>query len=367
MRIVFLVNGELGSAMDVRAREFFKRLRSEMEISIFNRGSDKLTSIRLFVEALSRTKPDLCYVFDMAYSGVIAAAIHRLRSGCPVIVDTGDAITDLAKLSGSRGRIGIFLTAMLEKLSYWISSHMVVRSHPHQDLLRSRGIESSVIPDGVDTKQFKPQVDPDLRRELGLEGITTIGLLGSIVWNDRWQMCYGWDLVETLKLMPGQPVKGVVIGDGSGLGQLKRMASDAGVSDRMIFLGRQPYDRLPKLLSLFDICLSTQTDDAAGRVRTTGKLPLYLASGRFVLSSQVGEAARILPPEMLVRYDGTKDLAYPARLSERVSKLMEIRSGDFTPSASLAQLAFDNFDYGILALRLRQTITAISARLHQSS
>jgi hypothetical protein len=49
-----------------------------------------------------------------------------------------------------------------------------------------------------------------------------------------------------------------------------------------------------------DICLSTQTNDVVGWVRTTGKLPLYLAAGRYVLASRVGEAARVLPEEMLV-------------------------------------------------------------------
>ena len=31
-------------------------------------------------------------------------------------------------------------------------------------------------------------------------------------------------------------------------------------------------------------------------------MPLYLAAGRFVLASRVGEAARVLPPEMLVEF-----------------------------------------------------------------
>lgn len=360
MRLVFLVNGGPGSAMDVRAREFARRLPEDMETGIFNRSENKVASIREFEEILRKSRPDLCYVFDMAFSGVIAAGIHQMQTGCPVIVDTGDAITDLARLSGSRGRVGIWLTDRLERMSYRISRRIVVRSHPHQDVLAERGVASTVIPDGVDTKQFSPRLDPELRRELGLEGWTTIGLLGSIVWNERWKMCYGWDLVETLKLLRNYPVKGVIVGDGSGLPHLQQMAADYGVADRLLLLGRRPYEELPRLLSAFDICLSTQTDDAAGRVRTTGKLPLYLAAGRYILASQVGEAARILPREMLVPYEGTKDLNYPLRLSERIAALVE--SGKFEPDETLAALAYQHFDYGVLTERLRQTILATTTQ-----
>ena len=72
----------------------------------------------------------------------------------------------------------------------------------------------------------------------------------------------------------------------------------------MEFAGQVPYAELPGWLHRMDICLSTQTNDVVGWVRTTGKLPLYLAAGRFVLASRVGEAARVLPEEMLVDGEG---------------------------------------------------------------
>ena len=94
-----------------------------------------------------------------------------------------------------------------------------------------------------------------------------------------------------------------------------------GVEDRIVFAGRRPLAELPEILSACDVCLSTQTNDIPGNVRTTGKLPLYLACGRYVLASRVGEAARVLPGEMLVPYEGTVDKEYPSRLAERVRAL----------------------------------------------
>src|SRR5439155_17871072 len=108
-------------------------------------------------------------------------------------------------------------------------------------------------------------------------------------------------------------VKGVVIGDGSGLPILRARCREYGIEDRVLFLGRLPYEELPRYLGLIDVCLSTQTNDLVGQVRTTGKLPLYLAAGRYVLASRVGEAARVLDADMLVDHDGQVDTGYPQR------------------------------------------------------
>ena len=91
----------------------------------------------------------------------------------------------------------------------------------------------------------------------------------------------------------------------------------------MVFTGRVNYDELPRYLNLMDVCISTQSNDPVGQVRTSGKLPLYLACGRFVLATDVGEAARVLPREMLVTYNGANDPDYPARLVERLRELLE--------------------------------------------
>jgi len=197
-----------------------------------------------------------------------------------------------------------------------------------------------------------------LRRRYNLEGFTTIGLLGSLIWNSRWQMCYGWEMVELIDRLRDLPVKGLIIGDGSGLGELKAQVAARGLEDRIAFLGRVAYDQLSPLLNLMDICLSTQTNDLAGQVRTTGKLPLYLACGRFVLASAVGEATRVLPNEMLVNYYGTKDMDYPARLAARVLPLLE-NSGRLQQREPSVSIARAQFDYAVLAARLRTLLHSL--------
>lgn len=345
--------------MGIRARSFEERLRDEFNVQLAYRATNKVLSIWDFFRFLTRLRPHVCYVFDMSFSGVIAAGVYRLLSRCRVVVDTGDAIYELSKSTGNRGALGLWLTRLLERYAFAISDRLVVRSHPHQELLARKGILASVVPDGVDTGQFFPRDEAQLRGELGLDGCTVIGLVGSLVWSPRWQMCYGSELVEVIDRLGDLPVKGLIVGDGSGMAELQKQILARGLEQRILFAGRLPYDQLPRYLNIMDICLSTQTNDVAGQVRTTGKLPLYLACGRFVMASEVGEAARVLPPAMLVPYHGTKDDQYGARLSERIRSLLQHPPN--RPSAGIVAIANQHFEYGVLAARIRDTLHGLLA------
>jgi glycosyltransferase involved in cell wall biosynthesis len=358
MRLVFLVNGSPGSAMGVRARSFAERLRGEFEITILYRPANKILAILENVVGLVGARPALCWIFDMGFSGVLAAGFYRMFSRCRVVVDTGDAIYELARSIGTRSRLGVWLTKLLEQYSFAISDGVVVRSHPHQELLARQDVEADAIPDGVDLNQFQVQPAEDLRRSLGLDGAVVVGILGSLIWNDRFETCYGAEVIEVVHQLRDKPVKGLVIGDGNGLERLKARCAALGITDRMVFTGRVNYDELPRYLNLMDVCISTQSNDPVGQVRTSGKLPLYLACGRFVLATEVGEAARVLPPEMLVTYNGANDPQYPARLVERMRELLDQPGRLRQPALSVA-IARQHFDYDDLARRVGRTIRRV--------
>lgn len=342
-----------------RAQAFMNRLSDGVSAAIMYREAGRVASIGKFVRFLRVERPDLTYVMDMGYSAVIAAALYRMASGNRVIVDTGDAIHELARSMG-RAPLGIALTGALENFGLRRFDSVVVRGTRHGELLASRGIAATVIPDGVETELFYPRNADALRERLGLGGVMTIGLVGSSVWSSRLGICYGWDLVEVIHELRDLPVKGVLIGDGSGIEHLKKRAEELGLGERMVFVGRLPYDQLPDYLSALDVCLSTQTNDLPGQVRTTGKLPLYLASGRYILASRVGEAELVLPEEMLVRYDGVVDRTYPMRLADRVRALLDDPHRLEEGKKGIA-IARERFDYRLLAARVNKLIDELLA------
>jgi Glycosyl transferases group 1 len=346
--------------MAERARAFASRLAPAWSASIICRRGSRVESARRFRSVLVDQQPTVTYAMDMGVDAVTAAAWHRVSSGTRLVVDTGDAITALARSSGLRGPVGRLATAGVEETALRISDHVVVRGSHHRELLAARGVASTFVPDGVDLQRFKPVDGSALRQRLGLQDTLIVGLVGSSVWSPRLGLAYGWDLVELLALTRDLPVRGLLIGDGSGLERLAGRARELGVADRLVLAGRQPLADLPTWLAACDVCLSTQTNDTPGRVRTTGKLPLYLATGRYILASNVGEAARVLPEEMLVPYDGTIDRAYPVRLANRVRQLMA-HPERLARGASGVDLARRHFDYDRLARRLDALFEGLQA------
>ncbi|OLE54013.1 MAG: hypothetical protein AUG51_10340 [Acidobacteria bacterium 13_1_20CM_3_53_8] len=353
--VAFIVNGSYESAMGHRARELAARLADDYRIEIKYRSRRRLGAIIKFLIFLLRTRPKVSYVFDMSYSGVIASYLFKAIFRNVLIVETGDAIYELAKSSGTRGATGLFLTRVLESFSLGVADKVVVRGSLHRDYLLRRKVQAEVLQDGVDTSLFAPRDVCRLREQSGLSEFVTVGVVGSSVWSEKLQMCYGWELVETLRLLKDKPVVGILIGDGSGIAHLKARCRKYGIEDKIKFMGYIPYEQLAEKLNLIDICLSTQTNNLVGQVRTTGKLPLYLAAGRYVLASDVGEAALVLNRDMLVSYDGVKDSGYPQKLAERIRRILD-EPEVIRKSSKNVELAKKYFDYSVLAERMKRII-----------
>jgi glycosyltransferase involved in cell wall biosynthesis len=357
--IAFVVNGAEQSPMGDRARAFATRLADRWPIEVLHRSRGRVGSIVPLARALWARRPEAAWVFDMALAGVLASASVR-PAGTKVVVDTGDAVTALARQGGLRGPVGIGITAALEWFSPRVASALVVRGTEHRALLASKGFDATVIPDGVDVDAFAVLPDGgDVRCKLDLGEALVVGIVGSSMWSAPLGIAYGWDLVEALAHLDGEPVVGLIVGDGTGIPRLQARARELGVSGRIRFVGRQPYAELARYLSACDVCLSTQTNDVVGRVRTTGKLPLYMACGRFVLASRVGEAARVLPDEMLVEYDGTVDRGYPARLAERIRVLARDPSR-LQLARTLPGIARREFSYDVLAARVDEVLRRVT-------
>ena len=354
--IAFVVSGGTESPMSQRAQAFATRLDAYRVHCLFRTGRKGAAAMR-FGRQLRSLRPDLCCVFDHALDGVVATATYCQARRIPWILDSGDDIVALGRAFG-RSAISQSATRWLDRFGEARADHIVVRGRGHAERYQARSISATWIPDGVDVAQFAPVTLPD---EPSASNPLVVGLVGSSRWAGPDRMCYGQDLVDVVcdliqrNSLPF-PVRGVMIGDGTGIPVLQMQLRDRGLEHAVTFLGRRDYGELPALVATMHICLSTQSDDDVGAVRTTGKLPIYLAAGRFILASRVGEAARVLPAEMLVSYDGDFDTAYPARVANHIRELVHANTR-FTNRAECIAIAHSFFDYDVLATRYARLIS----------
>jgi glycosyltransferase involved in cell wall biosynthesis len=343
--ITFIANGGGDSAAAERARRIAQATNHPTQV--VHREHGRIRSIANLVRRSRTARPDLVYCVDLAAVPVATAVLTGRHQR--FVVDTGDYPSAfLAHIDAGRARISA--ARALETLTYRKAEAIVVRGRFHEAVVRERYQgRVEVIPDGVDLDLVQPVVDARLRASLGLADVLTVGIAGHFTWYDKLGGGLGWEVVNALAALPGAPVHAVFIGDGPGLPRLRLLAAQLGVADRVHILGRVPYTEYGRYLGVIDVCILTQTDDPASWVRTTGKLPGYLAAGRYVLASAVGSAVDVLPEEMLIPYDGRWDVQYPMKLADRLRRVVE-RPTMLRAGLGLRAKAED-FDYRVIAAR----------------
>jgi glycosyltransferase involved in cell wall biosynthesis len=359
LKLLFFINGPETGVTALRAKMLAQRLPSDWQIRFNYRPTPKWKGILPFIQSTLQFRPDIIYVMDMAYTGVLAGSISKQLIGCKLVTDTGDVTFELAKSSGSYSPIQLGLIHWIEQIALQQSDCLIVRGSYHKTWLAHQGMTRvEVIPDGIDLATI-PEVKTDsdikqLRNDLGLSNYLVVGLVGSMTWSERHRMCYGWDIIEALAYLKDLPVKGLLVGDGDGRAILEERALQLGVEEQVTFVGKVPYKCLPTYLAAMDVCVSTQSNDLVGMVRTTGKLPLYLACGKYVIATHVGEASRVLPGVgCLLPYEGVRDEQHPIRLANQLKVLLN-QPELLRVSHQARQVAQENFDYKVLTKRVER-------------
>ncbi len=356
-----LVNGPPTSVQGPRARALFGG-----EVPIVYKTGGRIRSIPDMALALRQVKRGWVYCIDLGMPIAFLAALRRsLPPPVRLAYEIGDPMGPLLK-----GQAAAAVRAVADwtdrLLPRW-ADRLVFRgsylAEHFRKLATPRGLPPWLwLPDGADVAAFRPCRDEprigELRRRHGLEGRFVVGIVGNIHHAKHHNLFYGWELAEALALLPAEvPVTGVVVGDGPGRAVLEAARDRRGLGDRLRLVGRVPHEEVPQWMNLFDVGLSTQTDDPVGWGRTTAKLPEYLACGLPVLCSDVGEAHRLLSASgQTLPYHGMRDEGYPARVAAALQRLV---GTDLTPLRHHNRaLALRHFDYAVLRRRLRDFLAA---------
>jgi glycosyltransferase involved in cell wall biosynthesis len=315
----------------------------------------RLRPVRLLVEVFGRGRPSLIYLIDIGASTTIVAVVAWIVR-VDTIADTGDLAFELARTKGGRSRFALGVIYLGERFMVVSARCVVVRGLGHKALLPR---QVTVYAPDVAPNGAAPRVDANLRRSLGLEDRFVVGLVGSLTLAPRLGTVYGWDLVEAIALLPDD-VSALIVGDGDGRDMLETKATSLGVRDRCVFVGRVPSVAAAACIGLMDAAISTQTNNRVGAVRTTGKLPLYLACGCPVLASDVGEARRLLGPlGWTIRYEGIVDAAYPTRLAGMIARWAQDPNGVAMRRRQALEVSAQHFGVELVQARVQEAVESV--------
>lgn len=363
MNILVLVNSNEAGYPARRAAAMLQPWNGHSVECLYRTGTRPGACLRFIQRIRARPAADVVYVMDLGAANTPPALWAAKRLGCRLVLDFGDAPAALSRQMG-RNFLACKYMEKLEARALDAADVIIVRGTYHKRWLEQRGCcKVRFVPDGLHLTELCCDEREAIRAELGLSDALVVGIIGTINYRRASGLCYGWDLMEAMVHVSDQRVKTLVVGGGTGLAYLKSLARQYGVSDRVVFTGMVPPTRVSAYVSAMDICVSTQTNTFAGQVRTPTKLPLYLACGKYVISTDVGTARDILPGiGSLLPYeeDVLRDDAYPKRLAEEINRLAA-QPERIREVHEAAKAAAGQFDYSVLRQRVRRILEELVA------
>lgn len=165
------------------------------------------------------------------------------------------------------------------------ADHVVVLSEISKQDLIDRGVPGAnitVVPNGVDEEYLEKEYDQlSVRAELGLPtDCKLVGTVTSVVPYEGLE-----NLIKSIPHLDGY--KALIVGDGTSLPQLKLLAEELNIQDRVIFAGRQPNADIWKWYASLDVFAVPRIDVEVCRRITPLKALVAQAMGIPVVASDL--------------------------------------------------------------------------------
>ncbi len=279
-----------------------------------------LATWRLTVAAL-HTPADLYHVGKPhPMNGIAGLIASRLRRK-PMLLDCDDFEAGSNRFSGGwQQRI---VAVFEDNLPRQADVVVTVNTRFMESRLEGLGVSPSrivYVPNGVERTRFgdTSQIETTaaaLRKALGLTGHPVVLYAGSLSLANHAVDLLLMAFAELLRDVPGAVL--LLVGGGEDLDLLKRQARDAGLYDRVRFVGRVAPDEVAAYYRLADVSVDPVRDDPASRARSPLKLFESWAMDTPFVTADVGDRAALLgcpPAGGLAVDDSPESLAEQLRI-----------------------------------------------------
>jgi len=260
------------------------------------------------LQVASDIKPDILHAHSPALNAVAALRVGR-KLGIPVVYEIRAFWEDAAVDHGTSREWGVRyrLTRAMETWALRrVDAATTICEGLRAEIL-GRGIPArkvEVIPNAVDIGDFQVggARDADLARQLGLDGKTVLGFIGSF---------YAYEGLNVLldalpSMLAHQPdIRLLLVGGGPQDAALRRQAEALGVTEQVIFTGRVPHGDVQRYYNLVDVLCYPRLKMRLTDLVTPLKPLEAMAQGRLLAASDVGGHRELIE-------DGRTGVLFPA-------------------------------------------------------
>jgi len=263
-------------------------------------------------------------------------------------------------------RLRVSIVLALHRYCYHIADKIVaVTDGLRQELVSEYGVSPEMIgvfANGANVNMFYPQDPEECRQKLNLSpNARYIGFVGNLF---KWHGVD--DLIVAFSAIAAQyeDTKLLIVGEGTETRRLKSLVQQLGLTERVDFVGRVPYNAVVLYINACEFCVGPF--DGGFRNRTVGfsalKIYEYLACGKPVLASDL--------PDLTFIADEKVGRLYPAgnidALAENLKVMLSLPHHEIRAMGMRARrLAVERFSWDATVKRVFDFIK--SERVNQDS
>jgi glycogen(starch) synthase len=270
---------------------------------------------RRIVDVVRREQPDLIHAHSSILCGIPAYLAAR-QVGLPMVYEIRAFWEDAAVDAGTNVEgslkyraIQAAETRLAERADALVGICQGIKGE-----LMHRGLDGDdifVVPNGVETDRFVPSPpDAAVRDKYGLAGKKVVAYIGTFAAFEGVPL-----LVQALvKLIKGgrDDLRGLIVGSGADYEVCRRIATEAGLADKILHPGLVPHAEVKGLYSVIDVLAYPRVSKRVTELVTPLKPLEALAMEKAVVASSVGGLRELIEDErtgLLHRPDDVDDLA----------------------------------------------------------
>jgi glycosyltransferase involved in cell wall biosynthesis len=267
------------------------------------------------------TWADIVHFQKCHHYAALPAVIAAYAEGKPLHYDWDDweeMIWYESCGKGLQSRFIGFSYHLLERFLPVLADTVSVASQYLKGLARQRGVREDRIcyaPVGVDLEEFSPRISgKSVRDQYGIKKslVLYLGQLNGAQYVDLFIEAAGYVLKKEPKTLF------MIVGNGSMEHVLKKHVKMLDLEQQILFAGSVPHHRVPEHIAAADICVAVFKETKVTRCKSPLKIVEYMAMGKAIVASDVGELRDMLGGSGILVESGN---AIP--LAEKILELLQ--------------------------------------------
>lgn len=313
-----------------------------------------------FYEACFRCLPQftICHEYGGLFSVGAAVACRRRRIPYILHVDADSFLENAVAGSPIRGMRRV-VAARAARLSHSLADRIIcVSNAAKRRLAETWKVDPSkieVIPNGVDTRLFRPDYDPrPVRHKFGLENDPVVAFVGGF------QPWHGLDLLldgfaAVRRRVPRARL--LLAGDGRTRRSVEEKISRLSLNSAVTITGLLPQSEIPRVLAAADVAVAPYPRLPREMWFSPLKLYEYMACGKAIVASRSGQTAEVIQ-------DGANGLLVTpgdsCELSQAILRLLNHRRERLKFGANARKCAVSSHSWDRYVQRLERVYSAVS-------